>query len=140
MLSADSPPNVFVDEQELDTPFYFTPSKIASSFHAEAPALIDFASVPPPSSETHVLIDGTRSALLNAGHQVSRSHAAAGSLKSTATRSQLHDVFRTWVKSHPVKLSNIKNGSPTLKILAKEARYLLMMPTVHLSFTCSISL
>lgn len=63
------------------------------------------------------------SALVTAGYQVSRSHALAGSLKTNATRAQLHDIFRSWVKDHPVKLSNIKEGSPSLKLLAKEATY-----------------
>ncbi|KAF8964045.1 tRNA methyltransferase [Flammula alnicola] len=50
-----------VAKEELQVPFYFTPSKVASFFHCETPSLDDVAS-----------------ALLNAGHQVSRSHACAG--------------------------------------------------------------
>ncbi|KAF8320025.1 N2,N2-dimethylguanosine tRNA methyltransferase [Clavulina sp. PMI_390] len=92
-----------VASEELDVPFYFTPSKIANAFHSEAPPLIE-----------------TASALLNAGHQVSRSHALAGSLKTTATRAELNDLLRSWIKLHPVKMANIKPGSPSLKLLEKE--------------------
>ena len=63
------------------------------------------------------------SALLHAGHQVSRSHAAAGSLKTTATRRDLHDVYRSWVKTHPVKVDKIPPNSPARVLLEKEPRY-----------------
>lgn len=61
------------------------------------------------------------SALLNAGHRVSRSHAAAGSLKTNASRKQVHDVFRSWVISHPVVMKNLQEDSPKRVLLAKEA-------------------
>ena len=63
------------------------------------------------------------SALLHAGHQVSRSHAAPGSLKTTATRQDLHDVYRTWVKKHPVKMEKIPPNSPARVLLQQEPRY-----------------
>lgn len=63
------------------------------------------------------------SALLHAGHQVSRSHAAPGSLKTTATRTHLHDVYRCWVKKHPVKMEKIPQNSPAQVLLQKEPRY-----------------
>ncbi|KAF7976714.1 hypothetical protein HWV62_5885 [Athelia sp. TMB] len=92
-----------VAKEELDSPFYFTPSKIAGSFHCNSPSL-----------------DETASALLHAGHKVSRSHAMAGSLKTSATRADLHDIFRSWVKIHPVKMENVPENSPTRTLLAKE--------------------
>ncbi|KAG2078277.1 N2,N2-dimethylguanosine tRNA methyltransferase [Suillus decipiens] len=67
-----------VANEELHVPFYFTPSRIAGFFHSICPPLDDVAS-----------------ALLNAGHIVSRSHALPGSLKTSATREDVHDVFRT---------------------------------------------
>ncbi|KAI0054115.1 N2,N2-dimethylguanosine tRNA methyltransferase [Auriscalpium vulgare] len=94
-----------VAQEELDTPFYFTPSRIAGFFHSTCPSLDDVAS-----------------ALLNAGHNISRSHAAAGSLKTTATRADLHDVFRSWVQSHPVKMEKIAENAPARVLLAKEPR------------------
>lgn len=63
-----------------------------------------------------------RSALLNAGHQVSRSHALAGSLKTTATRQDVHDVFRSWIKKNPVNMKKLGEASPARVLLAKEPR------------------
>ncbi|KAF8163340.1 tRNA methyltransferase [Crassisporium funariophilum] len=92
-----------VAKEELQTPFYFTPTRVASFFHCTTPSLDDVAS-----------------ALLNGGHRISRSHACAGSLKTTATHRQLHDVFRSWVKLHPVKLDKVSEHSPTRRLLSKE--------------------
>uniref|UniRef100_A0A8H7Y2X7 tRNA (guanine(26)-N(2))-dimethyltransferase n=1 Tax=Psilocybe cubensis TaxID=181762 RepID=A0A8H7Y2X7_PSICU len=92
-----------VAKEELETPFFFTPSKVASFFHCETPSIDDVAS-----------------ALLNAGHRVSRSHACAGSLKTDASHRELHDVFRCWIKTHPVKMENISETSPARRLLAKE--------------------
>ncbi|KAF9483764.1 N2,N2-dimethylguanosine tRNA methyltransferase [Pholiota conissans] len=94
---------LIVAKEELQVPFYFTPSKVSSFFHCETPSLDDVAS-----------------ALLNAGHKVSRSHACAGSLKTTASHRQLHDIFRSWIKLHPVKMENISETSPARRLLAVE--------------------
>ncbi|KAI0780845.1 N2,N2-dimethylguanosine tRNA methyltransferase [Trametes elegans] len=94
-----------VAKEELDTPFYFTPSRIASHFHCVCPSL-----------------DETASALLHAGHKVSRSHACAGSLKTSATYADIHDVFRSWVKTHPVRMDKVSENSPTRQLLSKEPK------------------
>ncbi|GBE82152.1 tRNA (guanine(26)-N(2))-dimethyltransferase [Sparassis crispa] len=94
-----------VAKEELDIPFYFTPPKIAGFFHCVCPSLDDVAS-----------------ALLNAGHQISRSHAAAGSLKTTATRAELYDMYRSWIKTHPVKMEKISQTSPTHHLLSRELK------------------
>ncbi|OAX44694.1 N2,N2-dimethylguanosine tRNA methyltransferase [Rhizopogon vinicolor AM-OR11-026] len=94
-----------VAKEELHVPFYFTPSRIAGFFHSICPPLDDVAS-----------------ALLNAGYRVSRSHALAGSLKTNATRQDVHDVFRSWVKKHPVRMDKISETSLARQLLAKEAR------------------
>ena len=60
------------------------------------------------------------SALLNAGHKVSRSHASPGSLKTTASREVIHDVFRAWAQRHPVRLDRISETAPAAKLLSKE--------------------
>ncbi|CAD6900441.1 unnamed protein product [Tilletia controversa] len=87
-----------------DALFYFTPSKMAGLFHCENPTL-----------KTVV------SSLLQAGFQVSRSHCAPGSLKTTATRAQCFDFFRSWVaKRAPIMWSNVKAGSPTRRLMGKE--------------------
>ncbi|KAI8998564.1 N2,N2-dimethylguanosine tRNA methyltransferase [Trametes punicea] len=95
-----------VAKEELDTPFYFTPSKIASHFHCVCPSL-----------------DETASALLHAGHKVSRSHACAGSLKTSATYPDIHDIFRSWVKTHPVRMDKVSENSPTRQLLSKEPKF-----------------
>lgn len=59
------------------------------------------------------------SALLNGGYSVSRSHAAAGSIKTDAPVSFVHDVMREWIKEHPVRKDKISEGSPALKLLNK---------------------
>lgn len=62
------------------------------------------------------------SALLNADYTVSRSHAMAGSIKTNAPRSFVHDIVREWIKEHPVAMKNVKEGSPAKVLLAKEQR------------------
>ncbi|KAF8892558.1 tRNA methyltransferase [Infundibulicybe gibba] len=94
-----------VAKEELHTPFYFTPAKVASFFHTTTPPLDDMAS-----------------ALLHAGHKISRSHACPGSLKTTATRADIYDTFRSWAKLHPVKMENLSESSPARKLLARELR------------------
>ncbi|KDQ60790.1 hypothetical protein JAAARDRAFT_67223 [Jaapia argillacea MUCL 33604] len=95
-----------VAKEELPAPFYFTPSRVASFFHCVSPPMDDIAS-----------------ALLHAGHSVSRSHACPGSLKTPASRSVVHDVFRSWVKRNPVKMDNISETSPAHQLLSKEPTF-----------------
>ncbi|KAN0076846.1 tRNA methyltransferase [Tylopilus felleus] len=92
-----------VAQEELDVPFYFTPGKVAGTFHCSTPALGDVAS-----------------ALLNAGYRVSRSHASPGSLKTTAPGDVIHDVFRAWVQRHPVRTDRISETAPAARLLSKE--------------------
>ncbi|KAJ7109415.1 tRNA methyltransferase [Mycena epipterygia] len=92
-------------EELVDTPFYFTPTRIASFFHCVTPSFADVAS-----------------ALLHGGHRVSRSHASAGSIKTSATRAEIFDIYRSWIKLHPVKRANISATSPAHRLLEKEPR------------------
>ncbi|KAL9715182.1 RNA methyltransferase tRNA(m5U54)methyltransferase [Leucoagaricus gongylophorus] len=91
-------------KEEITVPFYYTASKLASSFHCCTPSLNDIGS-----------------ALLNAGCKISRSHACPGSLKTTASHREVHDVIRSWIQMNPVKMENIGSGSPARKLLAKES-------------------
>ena len=59
------------------------------------------------------------SALLNAGYRVSRSHAAAGSVKTDAPGDFIFDIIREWIKTNPVKMANVKENSPTRHLLEK---------------------
>ena len=91
--------------QELAIPFYFTPSKVAGLFHSECPPL-----------------QAVFSALLNAGYEVSSSHAVAGTIKTTAPRAAVYDVFRGWIADgRPVKMEKVKEGSPSKVLLGKPA-------------------
>ncbi|KAJ7111597.1 tRNA methyltransferase [Mycena crocata] len=98
-------------EELVDCPFYFTPTRIASFFHCVTPSFGDVAS-----------------ALLNAGHKISRSHASAGSVKTTATRAEVFDIFRSWIKLHPVNSKNISATSLAQRLLDKQ-------PKVEANFT-----
>ncbi|POY73132.1 hypothetical protein BMF94_3825 [Rhodotorula taiwanensis] len=88
---------------ECEAPLYFSPSKMASLFNATCPPISTFGS-----------------ALLNGGYEISRSHAVAGSIKTNAPRTFVHDVIREWIKSNPVMMKNVKDGSPAKVLLAKE--------------------
>lgn len=90
---------------ELEAPFYFTPSKVCSFFHCTNPPL-----------------DSVASALLHAGHKVSRSHTTPGSLKTDAKRADIHDIFRSWIKENPVKMERIQEGTVAFNLLSKEPR------------------
>ena len=60
-----------------------------------------------------------RSALLNGGYEVSRSHASAGSVKTTAPAEFVHDVLRAFIEKHPVREDKIPVGSPSLTLVQK---------------------
>ncbi|KAJ7172448.1 N2,N2-dimethylguanosine tRNA methyltransferase [Mycena filopes] len=101
-----------VTKEELpNTPFYFTPTKVAKFFHCTTPSFADVAS-----------------ALLHAGHKISRSHASAGSVKTSATYADIFDIYRSWIKLHPVKTANFSEASPAHRLLAKE-------PQIEANFT-----
>ncbi|KAE8216119.1 hypothetical protein CF327_g677 [Tilletia walkeri] len=87
-----------------DSLFYFTPSKMSGLFHCENPTL-------------KIVV----SSLLHAGFEVSRSHCAPGSLKTSATRSQCFDLFRSYIAQRaPIIWSNVKAGSPARRLMGKE--------------------
>ncbi|UZJ56976.1 hypothetical protein CBS101457_006296 [Exobasidium rhododendri] len=94
---------VGVANEELeDVPFYLTPSRISSFFRCNSPPLL-------------VVV----SALLHAGHQVSRSHCVAGSIKTSASRKELYDIWRCWIRKNPVKMEGISPNSPAIRLLNK---------------------
>lgn len=59
-------------------------------------------------------------ALHHLGYEVSRSHAAAGSVKTDAPRSAIHDIFMAWVDDNPVKMDKIDDKAPAKKLLTRE--------------------
>lgn len=68
-------------------------------------------------------LESVVAALLHAGFAVSRSHAQAGSIKTNAAPRDVHDVFRGWVRDHPVKAESIKPTSPAHFLHAKSPRF-----------------
>ncbi|KIP09582.1 hypothetical protein PHLGIDRAFT_126174 [Phlebiopsis gigantea 11061_1 CR5-6] len=95
-----------VAKEELDSVFFFSPGHLAGTFHCIAPSLHDVTS-----------------ALLHAGHTVSRSHAVAGSLKTDAPRSAIYSIFRSWIKNNPVKMEKISQTSPSRVLIEKEPAF-----------------
>ncbi|KAK4048628.1 RNA methyltransferase tRNA(m5U54)methyltransferase [Microbotryomycetes sp. JL201] len=91
---------------ELDAPFYFTPSKTSGLFNAISPSL-----------------QVVGSALLNAGYKISRSHASSGSIKTDAPRAFVHDIYREWIKKNPVNMKNVKDGSMAQRMLSREQKH-----------------
>jgi tRNA (guanine26-N2/guanine27-N2)-dimethyltransferase len=89
-----------IDELQ-DVPFYLTPSRISSFFHCNSPPLVTVVS-----------------ALLHAGYQVSRSHCTPGSIKTNASRKELYDLWRNWIKLNAVNMQNINPNSPAITILS----------------------
>ncbi|KAH7889237.1 tRNA methyltransferase [Phlebopus sp. FC_14] len=94
-----------VAKEELDVPFYFTPGRIAGTFHCTTPSFEEVGA-----------------ALLHAGHKISRSHATPGSVKTTASREEIYDVFRNWVKKNPVRMDRVSDNSPAHRLLSKEPK------------------
>ena len=68
---------------------------------------------------------------MNAGYKASATHALSGGIKTDAPRSVLNDIIRSYIVDHPVKMANIKEGSPARVLLAKEASF---VPLTYLSF------
>lgn len=84
-----------------DAPFYFHPAKIAGLFHCASPAMAPMVH-----------------ALLHAGYRVSRSHCIPGSIKTNATRGEIYDLYRTWIRTNPVNPERLKEGSPAKGLLS----------------------
>lgn len=98
-----------------DSPFYFTPAKVAGAMHSTSPPIVNVAS-----------------GLLNAGFAVSRSHCIPGSLKTNATRGQVYDLLRSWVANgHPVKMEGIAEKSPARVLVLKERKQSFDLETIH---------
>ncbi|GAA6062517.1 hypothetical protein JCM10212_001567 [Sporobolomyces blumeae] len=111
---------------ECEAPLYFSPARMASLFNSVCPPMNTMAS-----------------ALLNAGYTASRSHCQPGSIKTDAPRVFVHDIIREWIKENPVKMSNVKDGSPAKAMLAKAQTYTVSLkshPGVHKALLDNIKL
>ncbi|KAI0489851.1 N2,N2-dimethylguanosine tRNA methyltransferase [Xylaria cf. heliscus] len=82
-------------------PFYFHPTNLAGALHCICPDE-----------------DSFRGALRHLGYEVTRSHCKAGSMKTNAPWSVVWHIMREWTRQkNPVKIENIKEGSPAYKLL-----------------------
>ncbi|TPX36107.1 hypothetical protein SeLEV6574_g05168 [Synchytrium endobioticum] len=98
-----------VSEELSDELFYYEVPRLSSSVKSSTPPHPAFCS-----------------ALLNAGYQVSSSHASRNSVKTNAPSHIVWDVMRAWVKAHPLAKTPAEN-SIAAKILSKE-------PSIEVSF------
>ncbi len=63
-----------------------------------------------------------RSALLNAGYEVSLSHANKLALKTNAPNEFIWDMMRAWEKLHPTNREKLSPDSVAYKILSAESK------------------
>ncbi|KAK8782526.1 hypothetical protein V5799_016138 [Amblyomma americanum] len=90
--------------EELQVPLYFMLDRLASTVRASTPSMLQF-----------------RSALLNAGYQVSLSHACKNSVKTDAPMEFVWDIIRTWKLQNPSS-KPLEPGSPGEGIMKTEPR------------------
>ncbi|XP_015118487.1 probable tRNA (guanine(26)-N(2))-dimethyltransferase isoform X2 [Diachasma alloeum] len=90
--------------EELDTPLYYVLDRLMSIVRCDTPSMVKF-----------------RSGLLNAGYNVSFSHAHRLSIKTDAPAEVIWDVVRAWEKIHPAKREKLGKESPALAILTTES-------------------
>ncbi|XP_076309693.1 tRNA methyltransferase 1 isoform X2 [Tachypleus tridentatus] len=95
--------SVILEELE-DCPLYYTLDRLCGVVHCTMPSMVQF-----------------RSAILNAGYQVSLSHTNRTSIKTNAPASILWDIIRTWTMQNSVK-RKLEEGSPAKIILDKKPR------------------
>uniref|UniRef100_A0A224Z2D4 tRNA (guanine(26)-N(2))-dimethyltransferase n=1 Tax=Rhipicephalus zambeziensis TaxID=60191 RepID=A0A224Z2D4_9ACAR len=89
-------------DEELEVPLYFLLDRLASTVRVSTPSMLNF-----------------RSALLNAGHRVSLSHACKNSIKTDAPMDFVWDIIRTWKLQNPSKRP-LEEGSPGEYIMRTE--------------------
>ena len=95
---------VTVVEEELeDCPFYYSQDRLCAMIKAGSGKMTNF-----------------RSALLNAGYNVSLSHACRLALKTNAPNDFIWGMMRAWEKLNPVKRNKLDNSSIALKILEND--------------------
>lgn len=89
-----------VIHEELDVPLYYALDRLMSIVKCHVPPMLVF-----------------RSALLNAGYEVSYSHASKVSIKTNGPNDVIWDIVREWEKEHPVKREKLAENSPAARIL-----------------------
>ncbi|KAK5641038.1 hypothetical protein RI129_009585 [Pyrocoelia pectoralis] len=74
-----------VYEELIDCPLYFVLERLSGILHVTTPPMMEF-----------------RSAILNAGYQVSFSHSRKTSIKTDAPAKVIWDILRCWEQRHPL--------------------------------------
>lgn len=97
--------------EEIDTPLYYVADRLMSTIRCSTPPMLLF-----------------RSAILNAGYNVSYSHANKHSIKTDAPNDVIWDIVREWEKEHPVKRDKFTSDNPALVILNTPSK-------INVSFT-----
>ncbi|KAK2575282.1 hypothetical protein KPH14_008134 [Odynerus spinipes] len=97
--------------EEIDVPLYYAANRLMSIVKCSTPPMLLF-----------------RSALLNAGYNVSYSHANKLSIKTDAPNDVVWDIVRAWEKEHPIKRDKFTSDNPALIILNTPS-------TLNVSFT-----
>ena len=95
-----------VSEELLDVPLYYTLPDICAALHCSSPKMAE-----------------VKAALSHAGYRVSQHHRDPDAIKTDAPPRVLWDVFRCWVKKHPVSEKRLADAnSAAAKILAIEPK------------------
>ncbi|KEH25136.1 N(2),N(2)-dimethylguanosine tRNA methyltransferase, putative [Medicago truncatula] len=75
-----------ISEELPDVPLFLSLHNLSSTLKCTSPSAVIF-----------------RSAVINAGYRISRTHVCAIGLKTDAPMSVIWDIMRCWVKNHPIK-------------------------------------
>ncbi|CAK1542375.1 unnamed protein product [Leptosia nina] len=94
-----------VQEELQDVPLYYIVDKLFGRVHLETMPMLQL-----------------RSAILNAGYQVSFSHASKLSIKTNAPAQLIWDIIRTWEKTHPIKQNKLETDEAAKYILSQEIK------------------
>ncbi|XP_076275723.1 tRNA methyltransferase 1 isoform X2 [Rhynchophorus ferrugineus] len=92
-----------ISEELVDSPLYYVLEKLSGTIKVETPSMTML-----------------RSAILNAGYQVSSSHMHKTAIKTNAPTKVLWDIMRSWEKIHPATQKRIADNKVALAILSKE--------------------
>ena len=95
---------IFTEEELPHAPFYYTQNRLTAMAKVTSPSLIEF-----------------RSALLNAGYDVSLSHANKLAVKTNAPNQFIWDMIRAWEKKHPANREKMEPNSVAFKLLNQDS-------------------
>ncbi|XP_060521573.1 tRNA (guanine(26)-N(2))-dimethyltransferase isoform X2 [Cylas formicarius] len=89
-------------EELSDVPLYYAVEKLAGTIHVETPPMMSL-----------------RSAILNAGYEVSYTHMNKTSFKTNAPSRVVWDIMRCWEKIHPASKKRIAHNQIAVTILGQ---------------------